>query len=70
MIKIHADQERCQGYANCVVAASDVFDLDDAGIVIVLRDEIENSEREHVDESARSCPLAAHRLKQMSAADH
>lgn len=60
MIKIHADQERREGY---FVAAPDVFDLDDDGIVMLLRDEIESSEREHVDESARSYPVAALRTR-------
>ncbi|MQA17316.1 MAG: ferredoxin, partial [Pseudonocardiaceae bacterium] len=31
MIKIRKDIETCEGYANCVVAASDVYDLDDDG---------------------------------------
>ncbi len=42
----------------------------DAGIVMLLRDEIENSEREHLDESAHSRPGAALRLEQMFVADH
>ncbi len=60
MIKIHEYEERCEGY---VVAAPDVLDLDDAGIVILLHDEIENSERQHVDKSARSWPVAALRTR-------
>lgn len=36
----------------------------------MLRDENENSERQHVDESARSLKVAAPRLEKMSAVDH
>ena len=35
----------------------------DAGIVMLLRNEIELSERERADESARSCPVAALRTR-------
>lgn len=70
VIKVHADREQCQGYANCIVAAPDVFDIDDDGIVVVLRDQIEDSERDHVDESVRSCPVAALRLEQLMPAEH
>lgn len=69
MIEVHADREKCQGYANCIMAAPDIFDVDDDGLVVVLRDEIDNSERDHTDEAVRSCPVAALRLDQSAAAD-
>ena len=34
---VKADLQACQGYANCVVGASDYFDLDDDGIVVLLQ---------------------------------
>jgi ferredoxin len=37
---VKADHAQCQGYANCVVGADDTFDLDDDGVVVVLRLEI------------------------------
>ncbi|MQA11627.1 MAG: ferredoxin [Pseudonocardiaceae bacterium] len=59
MLKIAADIGKCEGYANCVVAASDVYDIDDDGKVVVLRDTVEESDRAKVDEAVRSCPAAA-----------
>lgn len=59
MIKIGADVGKCEGYANCVIAASDVYDIDDDGKVIVLRPAVEQGEREKVEEAVRSCPAAA-----------
>lgn len=59
MIKLAADVEKCEGYANCVVAASDVYDIDDDGKVIVLRSTVEDSERDRVAEAVRSCPAGA-----------
>lgn len=62
MAKLVADLEACQGYANCVVAADDVFDLDDDGKVVLLKATIPESDRARVEEAARSCPVSALRL--------
>jgi 3-phenylpropionate/trans-cinnamate dioxygenase ferredoxin reductase subunit len=56
---VKADLEACQGYANCVVGAEDVFDIDDDGVVVLLRTTIEEPERGRVEEAARSCPVSA-----------
>lgn len=56
---IKADLEACQGYANCVVGAEDVFDLDDAGIVVLLTTTVDESERARVETAAKSCPVSA-----------
>lgn len=59
MAVVKADLEACQGYANCVAGAEDVFDLDDDGTVIVLTATIAEADRERVEEVARSCPVSA-----------
>lgn len=59
MAVVKADLEACQGYANCVVGAEDVFDIDDDGVVVLLRTAIAESERGRVEEAARSCPVSA-----------
>lgn len=56
---VKADLQACQGYANCVVGATDYFDLDDDGIVVVLRTEVPATDRLRVTEAARSCPVTA-----------
>ncbi|NMH99880.1 ferredoxin [Pseudonocardia acidicola] len=56
---VKADLEACQGYANCVVGADDVFDIDDDGVVVLLRTEIDEADRPRVEEAARSCPVSA-----------
>lgn len=40
MAVIRADLDLCQGYANCVLAADDVFDIDDDGSVVLLRTDV------------------------------
>lgn len=59
MSVIKADLKACEGYANCVMAASDYFDLDDDGTVVVLKAEVPESDRARVTEAARSCPVSA-----------
>ncbi|MDZ4090277.1 MAG: ferredoxin [Arthrobacter sp.] len=56
---VKADLEACQGYANCVVGATDYFDLDDDGIVVLLKTEVPETDRARVVEAARSCPVSA-----------
>lgn len=60
MAVVKANLGACQGYANCVVAADDYFDIDDDGVVELLSVEVPpESERGRVDSAARSCPVSA-----------
>lgn len=54
MSTVKADLSLCQGYANCVVAAGDYFDIDDDGKVVLLKIDVPESERTRVEEAARS----------------
>lgn len=56
---LKADFEACQGYANCVDAAPDAYDIDDDGVVVLLKDDITPAERPRLEEAARSCPVSA-----------
>lgn len=61
MVRIEADQDVCQGYANCVVTSPDLFDLNQSGKVEVLVG------TPHDDAAARravaACPVSALRLE-------
>lgn len=59
MAVVKADFEACQGYANCVMAAPEVYDIDDEGTVVLLKEEISEEERAKVDEAVNSCPVSA-----------
>ncbi len=59
MIQVQANLRICEGFANCLVAAPDLFDLDDEDKVIILHGELDESERARVEEAIRSCPVAA-----------
>lgn len=56
---VKADAGLCQGYANCVVDAGEVFDLDDEGLVMVLKSQISEDERAQVEQAIGNCPVAA-----------
>ena len=56
---LKADFGACQGYANCVDAAPDTYDIDDDGVVVLLREQISDDERPRIEEAARSCPVSA-----------
>jgi 3-phenylpropionate/trans-cinnamate dioxygenase ferredoxin reductase subunit len=63
MTTVKAERRLCQGYANCVVAASDYFDIDDDGVVVLLRDDVPDQDVARVDQAARSCPVSVLRLE-------
>jgi ferredoxin len=56
---IKADLSLCQGYANCVAEAPDLFDISDEGTVVLLRREIDHSDRDRAEAAARTCPVSA-----------
>lgn len=59
MAVVRADLDTCLGYANCVVGADDYFDVDDDGVVVLLRVDVSESDRARVEEAVRSCPVSA-----------
>jgi ferredoxin len=61
-LKISADREVCISAGNCVMAAGAVFDQDDDGIVVVLVDEVPESEEDHAREAVKLCPSEALRI--------
>lgn len=60
---VTADLQTCQGYANCVVAADDYFDIDAGGVVVLLKTEVPESERARVEGAARTCPVSVLRVE-------
>lgn len=63
MATLKADLGTCQGYANCVAGADDYFDVDDDGVVVLLKTDIAEADRTRVEEAARSCPVSALRVE-------
>jgi len=62
-MKVVADRTRCVGAGQCVLAAPEVFDQDEDGIVMLLDDAPAESEHESVREAARACPATVIELQ-------
>ena len=62
-MKVQADRDVCISAGNCVMAAADVFDQDDDGIVMLLVPEPADSEE--VRRAVATCPSGALRLEEL-----
>lgn len=59
MSKISVDLAQCQGYANCVATAAEVFDLTDSGVVMLRKETPSAEELELARKAASLCPVQA-----------
>jgi ferredoxin len=58
-MKIRIDEEKCCGYAACLSAAPELFDLGDDNIAVVLRPEPGPGQHAAAREAAAACPTDA-----------
>lgn len=63
-MKVSVSTELCQGHARCVEFCSEVFDVDDQGFVVLLKEDVGNDLVDDVLEAVANCPERA-----ISAAD-
>lgn len=62
-MKVEADLGACQGYLCCLMAAPEVFDIDDDTAKVVLRTASpDEALRAKVEDAVRSCPSGALRI--------
>lgn len=62
-MRVEVDLELCQGYANCVLAAPEVFELSDDGLSAVIDESPGEDQRAAVEEAVRTCPVRAIHLE-------
>lgn len=63
-MKVIANVELCEGHGECVIAAPEVFDLDDSGdSVVVLVEEPSREQEASVMAAVSLCPVAALRAE-------
>jgi ferredoxin len=55
-MRIVMDVDKCIAVGQCLLAAPNVFDLDDAGIVVLLDETPPESERANVLNAITRCP--------------
>lgn len=62
-MKVELNLDKCQGYVCCVVAAPEVFDVDDdSGLAELKQAEPDEALREKVEKAVRDCPTNAIRI--------
>lgn len=54
--QVLVDVEKCVAGGACAVLAPSVFDLDDDGVVILLKTEVEGEDEEAAIDAADACP--------------
>lgn len=57
------DRQLCRGYANCVAAAPEVFELDDEGLAYLLQADVDARLADALQRAARLCPTGAITVK-------
>jgi ferredoxin len=58
-VRVTVDTEVCIGSGNCVRLADEVFDQDDAGLVVVLIEKPSAEQEAIVRTAAETCPTGA-----------
>ena len=53
------NEAACEGHALCQLAAPDVYDLDDDGLVHLLHEQVPEALEARAEAGARVCPVAA-----------
>ncbi|ASR01242.1 ferredoxin [Gordonia rubripertincta] len=61
-MKVVLDRARCTGLGICESLASDFFEIDDDGSLLVLKDEVAEADLMEVEEAISGCPTEALRL--------
>ena len=58
-MRIKVDFDLCQGHANCMGEAPEVFKVDDKGFLNILQEEPPEALREQVELAVKYCPTNA-----------
>lgn len=61
-MRVEVDLTKCAGHGICESIAQDVFEVQDAGTVLVHLSERPESGRERMNQAVTQCPTAALRL--------
>ncbi|WP_251091797.1 ferredoxin [Streptomyces sp. Caat 7-52] len=61
-MRVTAERDRCVGSGQCALLSPEVFDQDDDGLVVVLREEPAEELRGEVLQAADLCPARSIRV--------
>ena len=69
MVKALVDRDSCRGYGNCLIAVPSVFDVDDDGLVVLLKDDVSEDELSAVERATYDCPTNSITIESDEAAE-
>lgn len=55
-LRIRVKRDTCRGYGNCVLAAPDVFELDEDGLVVLRSEDMDAGRRSELERAVYDCP--------------
>lgn len=58
-MKVEVERSKCRGYANCLMAAPDVFSIDETDLVVLLTEHPSPDQEEDVEKAVLECPARA-----------
>jgi ferredoxin len=58
-MKLTVDRSRCEGHAVCALEAPELFDLDDAGDLVILEAHPPEAQRAVAQNAVDACPTQA-----------
>lgn len=62
-MRITVDRQKCTGLGICESLAPEIFEIDDDGSLMLLKEDISDAERAEVEAAVEGCPTAALRLQ-------
>lgn len=58
-MKVKVNKDKCIGCGMCVGLCSEVFDFDDDGLAKATNENINDQNKNEVEEAVKSCPVSA-----------
>jgi ferredoxin len=62
-MKVTVDFTKCTGLGICESMAPNIFEVDDDGKLVVLKDDVTDDELQSVEEAVAGCPTEALRIE-------
>ena len=62
-MKVSVDFAKCTGLGICESMAPDIFEVDDDGKLLLLKDDVTDDELQSVEEAVTGCPTEALRIE-------
>jgi ferredoxin len=62
-MKVTVDFTKCTGLGICESMAPDIFEVDDDGKLVLLKDDVTDDELQSVEEAVAGCPTEALRIE-------